>query len=202
VRVSPDYIESASFIAAAAATRGSILIEDTLEDDFEILKRPFARLGVTWKRDPSGLLTFDSRKIDLRVTNDISGAIPKIEDGIWPSTPTDLLSVLIVLATQADGIVLFFEKMFESRMVFVDSLVGMGAQIVQCDPHRVVVKGPSKLRGARLLSPDIRAGMALLVAGLCAQGTTTISNAESIDRGYETVEASLAALGARITRRE
>ena len=200
VRVGPDYIESASFIAAAAATHGSIMIDDTLEEDFEILERPFSRLGVTWKRDPSGLLTFDSSQIELRMTNDMSGAISKIEDGIWPSTPTDLLSVLIVLATQAEGIVLFFEKMFESRMYFVDHLIGMGAQIVQCDPHRIVVKGCSPLRGTQMSSPDIRAGMALLVAGLCAQGTTTIGNAESIDRGYESVENALAAMGARISR--
>lgn len=200
VRVSPDAIESASFIAAAAATHGSIVIDETRDQDFEILKRPFARLGVTWTRDVSGVLTFDSRNVELRIAPEMSGAIPKIEDGIWPQTPTDLLSVLLVLATQADGIVLFFEKMFESRMYFVDSLISMGAQIVQCDPHRVVVRGVSRLRGAKLLSPDIRAGMALLVAGLCAEGVTTIANAESIDRGYETVEKSLAELGARITR--
>ncbi len=201
VRVSPDFIESASFIAAAAATHGAIVIDETREHDFEILRRPFARLGVTWTRDAAtGALAFDSRQVELRIATEMSGAIAKIEDGIWPQTPTDLLSVLLVLATQADGIVLFFEKMFESRMYFVDSLINMGAQIVQCDPHRVVVKGVSKLRGAKLLSPDIRAGMALLVAGLCADGVTTIANAESIDRGYEPVETALAALGARITR--
>ncbi len=200
VRVGPDYIESASFIAAAAATHGSIRIENTLAEDFEVLERPFSKLGVTWTRDESGLLTFDSRYIDLRTSTEMSGAILKIEDGVWPSTPTDLLSVLIVLATQADGIVLFFEKMFESRMYFVDHLIGMGAQIVQCDPHRIVVKGASKLRGTRMSSPDIRAGMALLVAGLCAQGTTRIGNAESIDRGYESIETSLAGLGAKIKR--
>ena len=200
VRVSPDAIESASFIAAAAATHGSIVIDETLEHDFEILKRPFARLGVTWTRDAAGALTFDSRGVELRIAPEMSGAIAKIEDGIWPQTPTDLLSVLLVLATQADGIVLFFEKMFESRMYFVDSLINMGAQIVQCDPHRVVVRGVSRLRGAKILSPDIRAGMALLVAGLCAEGVTTIANAESIDRGYEPVERALSELGARITR--
>ena len=200
VRVGPDYIESASFIAAAAATHGKIKIENTLAEDFEVLERPFSKLGVNWTRDESGVLSFDSKYVDLRISSEMSGAILKIEDGIWPSTPTDLLSVLIVLATQADGIALFFEKMFESRLYFVDHLIGMGAQIVQCDPHRVVVKGISKLRGTRMSSPDIRAGMALLVAGLCAQGTTTIGNAESIDRGYESIETSLAALGARIKR--
>ncbi len=199
-RIDPDYIESASFIAAAAATHGSIQIDDTVEEDFEILERPFSRLGVTWNRDASGLLTFNSNEVELKVTNDMFGAIAKIDDGIWPSTPSDLLSVLIVLATQAEGLILFFEKMFESRMYFVDHLIGMGAQIVQCDPHRIVVKGRSRLRGTQMASPDIRAGMALLLAGLCAQGTTTILNAESIDRGYETVETSISELGGRITR--
>ncbi len=199
-RIDPDYIESASYIAAAAATGGSLTIDDTVEEDFEVLEKPFARLGVTWRREGDGRLIFDSRVSELRVASDMFGAIPKIEDGIWPSTPTDLMSVLIVLATQAEGLVLFFEKMFESRMVFVDSLIGMGAQIVQCDPHRIVVKGASPLHGTHITSPDIRAGMALIVAGLCARGETTISNAESIDRGYEAVEQSLTALGAAITR--
>lgn len=200
VRVSPDTIEAASYLAAAAATRGSIVLEETSEQDFEILKRPFSRFGVTWHRDAAGVLTFDSNQIELCIRPEMSGGIAKIEDGIWPQTPSDLMSVLLVLATQADGVVLFFEKMFESRMYFVDGLISMGAQIVQCDPHRVVVNGLSRLRGTRLLSPDIRAGMALLVAGLCAEGVTTIENAESIDRGYEPVERTLAALGARITR--
>jgi len=201
-RIAPDYIESASYIAAAAATGGSLVIDETVEEDFEVLEKPFSRLGVHWTRDASGRLTFDSRSCELRVANDMFGAIPKIEDGIWPSTPSDLMSVLIVLATQAEGLVLFFEKLFESRMVFVDNLIGMGAQIVQCDPHRVVVKGVSRLRGTHITSPDIRAGMALIVAGLCAEGETTISNAQSIDRGYEAIEDSLTALGAQITRVE
>ena len=201
-RIAPDYIETASFIAAAAATRGSIEIPDTERDEFEILERPFARLGVRWRRDPaSGLLRFDSEENGaLQIAPGIFGAIPKIDDGIWPLTPSDVMSVLIILATQAEGVVLFFEKMFESRMHFVDSLVSMGAQIVQCDPHRIVVKGPAQLRGARIQSPDIRAGMAMIIAGLCAEGTTTIGNAESIDRGYENLEHSLTELGAKIRR--
>lgn len=201
-RIMPDYIESASFIAAAAATRGSIKIENTEEEDFLVLQRPFSRLGVHWTRDESGVLTFDSSLCDLRITNDVSGAIAKIDDGIWPAVPSDLLSVLIVLATQAEGIVLFFEKMFESRLYFIDNLIGMGAHIVQCDPHRIVVHGSGKnsLKSTRMLSPDIRAGMALVLAGLCAEGTTVIGNAESIDRGYESLEKSLSNLGADITR--
>ena len=199
-RIQPDYIESASFIAAAAATKGSIIIKDTIKEDFDILGKPFRKLGVQWVQDKSGTLVFECPKKGLTITPDVFGAIPKIEDGIWPSIPTDLLSVLIVLATQAEGIVLFFEKMFESRMYFVDHLIGMGAQIVQCDPHRVVVKGRSKLRSTIMSSPDIRAGMALLAAGLCAEGQTIIGNAESIDRGYEPVEKSLSELGADIVR--
>jgi len=199
-RVRTDYIEAASFIAAAAATRGSIEIPDTDAEDFEILARPFSHLGVRWQRDDSATLRFDSADCELRVGAEMFGAIQKIDDGVWPMTPSDVMSVLIVLATQAEGLVLFFEKMFESRMFFVDHLIGMGAQIVQCDPHRILVRGPAQLRGAKIQSPDIRAGMAMIIAGLCAQGTTTIANAESIDRGYENIDTALAALGARITR--
>ena len=199
-RVDPDYIESASFIAAAAATGGSITITGVREEDFEILRRPFERLGVKWTIDRNGELSFDSSNCEIKVAEDAFGAIPRIDDGIWPATPTDVLSVLIVLATQAQGMVLFFEKMFESRMYFVDNLINMGAKIVQCDPHRIVVTGPSTLRGTQLLSPDIRAGMALILAGLCASGETTIRNAESIDRGYESVETALSELGADISR--
>jgi UDP-N-acetylglucosamine 1-carboxyvinyltransferase len=201
-RIMPDYIESASFIAAAAATRGSIKIENTEEEDFLVLQRPFSRLGVQWTRDENGVLTFDSSKCEMRISSDVSGAIAKIDDGIWPAVPSDLLSVLIVLATQVDGIVLFFEKMFESRLYFIDNLIGMGAHIVQCDPHRIVVHGSGarSLKSTRMLSPDIRAGMALVLAGLCAEGTTYIGNAESIDRGYESLEKSLSDLGADIKR--
>jgi UDP-N-acetylglucosamine 1-carboxyvinyltransferase len=134
------------------------------------------------------------------VKNDFGAAIPKIEDGIWPSFPSDLMSVAIVLATQAKGTALFFEKMFESRLYFVDRLIEMGARIVQCDPHRVVISGPARLHGIQMSSPDIRAGMALLLAALCAKGQSVIGNAEVIDRGYEKIDTKLRALGADIER--
>ena len=136
------------------------------------------------------------------VNAEIGPSVPKIEDGIWPAIPSDLMSVLIVLATQARGSILFFEKMFESRMYFVDRLIEMGAHIVPCAPHRVVVSGPSVLRGGLVTSPDIRAGMALVIAALCAKGTTTIDNAEMIDRGYRDIDARLQSLGAKVRRCE
>jgi UDP-N-acetylglucosamine 1-carboxyvinyltransferase len=136
----------------------------------------------------------------LAVLDDLGGQIPKIEDGPWPAFPADLTSIAVVLATQAQGTVLVFEKMFESRLFFVDKLVGMGARIIVCDPHRVVVSGPAKLYGQRMESPDIRAGMAMLIASLCAEGTSTIGNIGQIDRGYERIDERLRGLGARIER--
>lgn len=201
VRVGSDAIEASSFIAAAAATHGSLMVKGVEAEEFEVIARPFTRLGVHWTVDESGTLHLPAVQ-ELRIVNDAENAIPKIEDGIWPSVPSDVMSVLIVLATRAQGIVLFFEKMFESRLYFVDHLIGMGARIVQCDPHRILVQGPSPLRGTSVSSPDIRAGMALLVAALCAEGTTEIHNAESIDRGYERVEEALRRLGAEIERRD
>jgi UDP-N-acetylglucosamine 1-carboxyvinyltransferase len=138
----------------------------------------------------------------MRVVQDAGPAIPKIEDGAWPAFPSDLMSVAVVLATQAEGTILFFEKMFESRMYFVDHLIAMGARIVQCDPHRVMTVGPSSLHGSHLTSPDIRAGMALIIAALCSQGESVIENAQVVDRGYERIEERLRSLGARITREE
>jgi UDP-N-acetylglucosamine 1-carboxyvinyltransferase len=137
----------------------------------------------------------------LVVRDEMDGAIPKVEDGPWPAFPADLMSIAIVTATQAKGTVLFFEKMFESRLFFVDKLIAMGARIILCDPHRAVVVGPSKLHGEQVSSPDIRAGMALVIAALCAQGQSEISNIEQIDRGYENIDEKLRSLGARIERR-
>ena len=202
VEVEPDYIEAGSYLAAAAATGGSLTIEQAGGEEFDVMRRAFSRLGVHWQVSGGRLLYPGAGVGGLKVDPDWSGAIPKIEDGIWPAVPSDLLSVLIVLATQSEGLVLFFEKLFEQRLYFVDGLIGMGAQIVHCDPHRVVVRGRSALRGSRLMSPDIRAGMAMIVAGLCAEKTTVIGNAESIDRGYEDVEGNLTALGAHIRRED
>lgn len=197
-RVAPDYIDTASFIAAAALTGGELIIENAPENQLDVIARPFHKLGVSWSIKDGVLHVPKEQK--FRVQNDFESAIPKIEDGIWPSFPSDLMSVVIVLATQARGTILFFEKMFESRMYFVDRLIEMGARIVQCDPHRVIVTGPACLHGTHMSSPDIRAGMALLLSALCAKGESIIDNAQSIDRGYECVDRELRRLGADVVR--
>lgn len=198
-RVGPDYVEIGSFLAAAAATGGALTVEEIPDaTTLKVMRRAFGRLGVAWSI-ADGKLKLPPRQ-RLQIRQDLGGAIPKMEDGIWPAIPSDLLSVALVLATQARGEILFFEKLFESRMYFVDRLLEMGATLVQCDPHRVVVSGPAKLRAQHITSPDIRAGMALIIAALCAQGTTTIEQADMIDRGYERIEARLQALGADIRR--
>ncbi|MDD4024651.1 MAG: UDP-N-acetylglucosamine 1-carboxyvinyltransferase [Kiritimatiellae bacterium] len=199
-RIGPDYIDAGSYIAAALVTGGELTIEDVEASDFDVLEKPFRRFGVRWTIDRhTKTLKLPGRQ-KLKTSYDLGDAIPKVEDGPWPMFPSDLMSVLIVLASQTRGTTLFFEKMFESRMYFVDHLIGMGARIVQCDPHRVVVTGPAPLQGSRVSSPDIRAGMALLVAALCARNETVIHNAESIDRGYDAVEVELKRLGANIER--
>jgi UDP-N-acetylglucosamine 1-carboxyvinyltransferase len=195
--VSPDYIDMASFLAAGAVTGGSVSLENVRPTDFEIIGRGFDKLGLHWSLKGSRLAP---SKKTLLVRNDFGSAIPKIEDGPWPSFPSDLMSIAIVLATQAEGTLLFFEKMFESRMYFVDRLIEMGARIVQCDPHRVIVAGPANLHGIHMSSPDIRAGISLVLAALCAKGQSVIENAQSIDRGYEQVDKELRRLGADIVR--
>ncbi|MDI6774812.1 MAG: UDP-N-acetylglucosamine 1-carboxyvinyltransferase [Verrucomicrobiota bacterium] len=200
-RVAPDYIDACSFIAAAAVTGGSLRIPGAapgLYDD--VVARPFRKLGVRWRIRNGALRLPPGQR--LKVRDDFGAAIPKIEDGVWPNFPSDLMSLAVVVATQAEGSVLFFEKMFESRMYFADRLIAMGARIVQCDPHRVLVAGPARLHGIHMSSPDIRAGMALVLAALCARGESVIENAQSIDRGYERVEQELRRLGADITRVE
>jgi UDP-N-acetylglucosamine 1-carboxyvinyltransferase len=199
-RIGPDYIDAGSYLAAALATGGEMTIADVEPSDFEALEKPFKRFGVRWLIDREAKTIKLPARQKLKTAYDLGDAIPKIEDGPWPMFPSDLMSVLIVLATQTRGTTLFFEKMFESRMYFVDHLIGMGARIVQCDPHRIVVTGPAQLHGTRVASPDIRAGMALLIAALCAKGETVIHNAGSIDRGYEAVEVELRRLGANIER--
>lgn len=199
--IEADFVEIGSFIAAAAATRGELTIVGAGKlHSLRIIERYFTRLGVSLHRAGADLVV--SPKKPLRIEHDAGGAIPKIDDGIWPSFPSDLMSVAIVLATQSRGGILFFEKMFESRMYFVDRLIEMGAHIVQCDPHRVVVHGPAKLNGIHMSSPDIRAGMAMLIAALCARGESVIESAQVIDRGYERVDEALRALGADIERKD
>jgi UDP-N-acetylglucosamine 1-carboxyvinyltransferase len=199
-RIGSDYIDAGSYLAAALVTGGELTIADVEPSDFEVLEKPFKRFGVRWVIDREAKTIKLPARQKLKTAYDLGDAIPKIEDGPWPMFPSDLMSVLIVLATQTRGTTLFFEKMFESRMYFVDHLIGMGARIVQCDPHRIVVTGPAQLHGTRVASPDIRAGMALLLAALCAKGETQIHNAGSIDRGYEAVEVELRRLGASIER--
>ncbi len=197
-RICPEHIEVASFIGLAAVTGSEITIEDTMPDDLAPILPVLGRLGVHVEVEGTSVRVPAEQQ--LAVQDDLGGQIPKIEDGPWPAFPADLTSIAVVIATQARGTMLVFEKMFESRLFFVDKLVGMGARIIVCDPHRVVVSGPAKLYGQRMESPDIRAGMAMLIASLCADGTSTIGNIGQIDRGYERIDERLRGLGARIER--
>ncbi len=198
--IGPDYLEVGSFIGLAAVTGGSLRIQDAAPEHLRMIRMVFQRLGVRTEIDGQDVLVPGEQ--EMRIRQDLAGGIPRVDDAVWPQFPTDLMSIAITVATQSTGTVLFFEKMFEGRMFFVDHLIGMGAQIILCDPHRVVVAGPSRLVGQRVQSPDVRAGMALVMAALCAHGTTTIHNIRQIDRGYEKIEVKLAALGARIERIE
>lgn len=195
-----DYLEAVSFIGAALVTGGSVRVEQSASEHLAMPRLVFGRLGVQWEHEGADIVIPADQS--LTVVPDLGGHIPKIDDGPWPAFPADLMSIAIVVASQASGTVLFHEKMFESRLFFVDRLIGMGAQIVLCDPHRCIVQGPSALRAETqgIASPDIRAGMALLLAALCADGVTTISNIGQIDRGYEQVEEKLRQLGAEIER--
>jgi UDP-N-acetylglucosamine 1-carboxyvinyltransferase len=197
-RIGPDHIEVASFIGLAAMTSSDITIEDTHPKDLVSILPAFERLGV--RMEIEGTSVHVPRQQQLIVEDDLGGHIPKIEDGPWPAFPADLTSIALTVATQAFGTVLIFEKMFESRLFFVDKLVGMGARIILCDPHRAVVTGPATLVGQRMESPDIRAGMAMLLAGLCADGESTIGAAHQIDKGYERIDERLRQLGAHIER--
>ena len=197
-RVCPDHIEVASFVALAAATGGDLRIRDAEPQDLPMIRRAFGRLGLRLEYDGNDVLVAPGQT--LSVQDDLGDAIPKIEDGPWPAFPADLTSIALALATQAKGTILIFEKMFENRLFFVDKLVAMGARITLCDPHRAIVSGPSRLHGERVESPDIRAGMAMLIAALAADGTSEIGNIVQIDRGYEEIDDRLRQLGARIDR--
>jgi len=197
-RVSADHIEVASFIGLAAVTGGEILIEDAAVEHLRSIRHTFSRLGVAIEIEGDAVRVPPGQ--ELRIVDDVHAQIPKIEDGPWPMFPADLTSIAVAIATQATGTVLIFEKMFENRLIFTDKLVSMGARIILCDPHRVVVTGPARLYGERMASPDIRAGMAMLIASLCAEGESRIGNVSEIDRGYERIDERLRALGARIER--
>jgi UDP-N-acetylglucosamine 1-carboxyvinyltransferase len=198
--LSADYVEVGSYIALAATTGGEILIQNASPEHLRMTLLVFKRLGVEVEIRGSDILVPSTQP--LKIVPDLGDAIPKVDDAPWPGFPADMMSVSIVLATQSSGTVLFHEKMFESRLFFVDKLIGMGARIVLCDPHRCIVQGPSQLHAEPqgISSPDIRAGMALLIAALCAKGTSVIRNIRQIDRGYERVDVKLAQLGARIKR--
>ena len=196
--ISPDHIEVGSFMALAAATGGEVRVRDAGPADLVMVRRQFRRLGLRSLVDGEDVVVPPGQV--LRVQTDLGDAIPKIEDGPWPAFPADLTSIALALATQAEGEVLIFEKMFENRLFFVDKLVAMGARITLCDPHRAIVSGPSRLHGERVESPDIRAGMAMLIAALAADGTSEIGNIRQIDRGYEQIDERLRGLGAQIER--
>ncbi len=196
--ISCDHIEVGSFMALAAATGGELRILDVEPADLRMVRRQFHRLGLESRIEGEDVVVPPEQQ--LRIEADVGDAIPKIEDGPWPAFPADLTSIALALATQAEGEVLIFEKMFENRLFFVDKLVAMGARITLCDPHRAIVSGPSRLHGARVESPDIRAGMAMLIAALAAEGRSEIGNVVQIDRGYEQIDGRLRALGAQIER--
>ena len=195
--IGADFMEVGSFIGLAAATRGELFIEGTKPDDVRPAKIAFGKLGITWKHEGSTLHVPAVQ--ELEVNCDLGGMIPKIDDAPWPGFPPDLTSIVTVVATQVKGTVLIHEKMFESRMFFVDKLIGMGARIVLCDPHRAVVSGPTRLTGSELQSPDVRAGMAMVIAAMCAAGKSTIKNVYQIERGYESLVSKLASLGGKIS---
>ena len=209
--IGPDYLEIGSFVAMSAMTGGDLVVQDVNPIDLRMIKFIFERVGINWRyheREGKGAAGSDhivdlvmKSPYSLKIQTDVHGEIPKIDDAPWPMFPADLISIILTVATQCTGTVLIHEKLFESRLYFTDKLMGMGAQIVLCDPHRAVVIGPSKLYGSRMTSPDIRAGMALVIAALAAEGTSVIQNIVQVDRGYENIDARLRTLGARIERK-
>jgi UDP-N-acetylglucosamine 1-carboxyvinyltransferase len=196
--IGPDHIEIGSFIGLAAVTNGDVTIEPVRSEDLRSTILGFERLGIRPRLEGNRLSVSGGQ--ERRIRPDLGGHVPKLEDGPWPAFPADVMSTTIVTATQCSGMLLVFEKMFESRLFFVDKLIGMGARIVLCDPHRAVISGPSSLKGGTVESPDIRAGMAMLLAALAAEGPSTIHNVGQIERGYERIDERLRALGAQIER--
>jgi UDP-N-acetylglucosamine 1-carboxyvinyltransferase len=198
--IAPDHIEAGSFMALAGVTGGELVVKNTVPEDLRMIRLVFERLGLHSHLDGNDVIVPGNQRLTIRA--DAGGFTPKIQDGPWPAFPADLTSVAVALATQAEGSVIVHEWMFESRLIFTDKLQLMGAAITICDPHRAIIVGPRKLRAQRVDSPDIRAGMAMLLAALCAEGTTEIGNVRHIDRGYERIDERLRALGARISRIE
>jgi len=199
-RICPDHVEVGSFIGCAAVTGGDVTIDEIRPEDLVSIVPAFERLGIQVEVDGSSVRVPPGQELSIR--RDLGAMVPKIEDGPWPAFPADLTSIALIVATQAEGEILIFEKMFESRLFFVDKLINMGARVILCDPHRAVVVGPSQLYGQRMDSPDVRAGWAMLIAALCAEGRSRIGNIRWIDRGYERVDERLRSLGAQIERVE
>jgi UDP-N-acetylglucosamine 1-carboxyvinyltransferase len=196
--IGADFMEVGSFIGLAAATRGDLYIEGPRPRDLRPARIAFGKLGIVWEHE--GTTLHVPKKQAMKINCDLGGMIPKIDDAPWPGFPPDLTSIVTVVATQVKGTVLVHEKMFESRMFFVDKLIGMGARIVLCDPHRAVISGPAVLTGSELHSPDVRAGMAMVIAAMCARGRSVINNVYQIERGYENLVTRLSSLGGRIER--
>jgi UDP-N-acetylglucosamine 1-carboxyvinyltransferase len=196
--IAPDHIEIASFMALAGVTGGELVVKDVIPEDLRMTRLVFERLGLRSELLGADIVVPSGQKLVIR--NDAGDYMPKVESGPWPSFPADLTSIALALATQSEGSVIIHEKMFENRLIFTDKLQLMGAAITICDPHRAIVIGPRRLRGQRVDSPDIRAGMAMLIAALCAEGRTEIGNVRQIDRGYERIDERLRALGAHIQR--
>jgi UDP-N-acetylglucosamine 1-carboxyvinyltransferase len=197
-RIGSDYLEVGSFISLAALTRGELFIKDVNLEDIRMIRMVYSRLGIEVRPQEDGILVPSGQK--LEISPDFHGATPKIDDSPWPGFPADMTSVALVTATQCKGTVMIHEKLFESRLFFVDNIIAMGAQIILCDPHRAIVIGPNKLYGQRVASPDIRAGMAMILAALCAEGTSEIHNIVQVDRGFERIDERLRNLGADILR--
>jgi len=196
--IGPDYLEVISFIGAAAITHGNIRVKNAGVNNLHMIAHVFERMGVSWQVDGDDLIVPSDQ--ELRIVPDLDGAIPEIKTNVWPAFPTDLISIAITVATQASGSVMFHDWMFSGRMYFTDKLVGMGAKIILCDPYRCLVQGPNQLYSENLESPDIRAGMSMLLAALAAKGQSTVRNISQIERGYQDVDKKLKALGAKIER--
>ena len=196
--IGPDYIEVISFVGAAAVTRGNVRVKNAGAKNLKMINHIFERMGVCWAVENDDLIISSDQ--ELKIIPDLDGAIPEIKTNVWPAFPTDLISIAITVATQASGSIMFHDWMFSGRMYFTDKLVGMGAKIILCDPYRCLIQGPNQLYGENLESPDIRAGMSMLLAALAAKGQSTIRNIGQIERGYHDVDGKLRALGARIER--
>ncbi|WCL48695.1 UDP-N-acetylglucosamine 1-carboxyvinyltransferase [Leptospira sp. GIMC2001] len=199
-RIGSDYLEIGSFISLAALTRGELFIKDVNLSDIRMMRIVYSRLGIEIRPHEDGIIVPSGQKMEIHP--DYHGVTPKIDDAPWPGFPADMTSVALVTATQCKGTVMIHEKLFESRLFFVDNIIAMGAQIILCDPHRAIVIGPNKLYGQRVASPDIRAGMAMILAALCAEGVSEIHNIIQIDRGFERIDERLQGLGADIQRIE